>query len=62
MDIHDQYTSKIQHEIALLTTGKANYANLSQLSIIFEIPKDIERVCESWKTIATTVEYEDEKY
>ena len=49
MDIHDKYTSEIQHEIALLKTGKANYAILSQLSIIFEIPKDIKRVHESWK-------------
>ena len=46
---HDQSTSEIQHEVALLTTGKANYATLSQLLIIFEIPDDIERVYESWK-------------
>ena len=49
MDIHDQYASEIQNEIALLKTGKANYAILSKLSIIFEIPDDIERVYESWK-------------
>ena len=49
MDIHGQYTSEIQHEIALLKSGKANYAILSQLSIIFEILDDNERVHESWK-------------
>ena len=41
MVIHDQYDSEIQHEFALLKTGKANYAVLSQLSIIFEIPDGI---------------------
>ena len=49
MDIHDWYASEIQHEIAPLLNGKANHAILSQLSIIFEIPDDIERVYESWK-------------
>ena len=49
MDIYDQYSSEIQHEIAVLKTGKENYAILSQLSIIFEIPDDIERVYESWE-------------
>ena len=49
MDIHDQYSSEIQHEIALLKTEKANYAILSQSSIIFEIPDDNERVYELWK-------------
>ena len=44
MDIHDQYTTEIQHEIALRKTGKANYPILSQSSIIFEIPDNIERV------------------
>ena len=43
MDIHDQYASEMQLEIALLNIGKANYAVLSRLSIIFEIPDDIER-------------------
>ena len=43
MDIHDQYASEMQLEIALLNIGKANYAVLSQSSIIFEIPDDIER-------------------
>ena len=62
-DIHDQYTSEIQHEIALLTTGKANYGNLSQLSIVFEISDDIEQSMSQGKTIiATTVGYEDEQY
>ena len=41
MDIHDQYTSEIQHEVALLKTGKENYAILSQLLITFEILDDI---------------------
>ena len=49
MDIYDQYATKIQHEIALLKTGKANYAILSQVLIIFEIPDNFERVYESWK-------------
>ena len=49
MDMHDRYTYEIEHEIALLKTGKGNYAILSQLSIIFDIPDDIERVHESWK-------------
>ena len=49
MDIHERYPDEIQHEIALLQTGKANYVFLSQLSIIFEIPDDIKRVYESWK-------------
>ena len=51
MDIHGRYAYEIQHEIAFLKTGKANYAisSLSQLSIIFEIPDDNERVHESWK-------------
>ena len=50
MDIYDQYASEIQHEIVFLKLkiGKANYAVLSQLPIIFEIPDDIERVYESW--------------
>ena len=60
MDIHDQYTSEIQHKIALLKTWKANYAILSRLLIIFEIPDDIERVY--GKTKATTFEYKDEQY
>ena len=30
-------------------TGKANYAILSQLPIIFEIPDDNEHVDQSWK-------------
>ena len=50
MHIHDQYiTNEIQHEIVLISTGKVNYCILSQLSIIFEIPDDIEQVYESWK-------------
>ena len=49
IDIHDQYTYEIQHEIVLLKTGEANHAILSQLSIIFEIPDDNERVHKSWK-------------
>ena len=49
MDIHDQYTSEIKHKIALLKPGKANYAILSQLSIIFEIRDNLERVSESKK-------------
>ena len=49
MDIDDQHTSEIQHEIALLKTAKANQAILSRLSIMFEILDDIERVDESWK-------------
>ena len=61
MYIHDQYTSEIQHEIALLKIGKANNAVLSQLLIIFEILDDIERVYDSWKDKATTVEYENEQ-
>ena len=50
MDIHTRYAYEIQYEIALLKTGKANYAIsiLSQLSIIFEIPDDNEGVHESW--------------
>ena len=62
MDNHDRYTNGIQHEITLLKTGKANYAILSKFLIIFEIPDDIERVYESWNTITTTFEYEDEQY
>ena len=45
----DRYSYKIQHEIAFQKVGEANYAILSQLSIIFEIPDDNERVHESWK-------------
>ena len=62
MDIHDRYTYEVQHEIVLLITKKTNNAILSQLSIKFEIPDDIGRMHESWKTIATTVEYEDDHY
>ena len=62
MGIHDRYSYEIQHEIALLKTGKANYAILSQLSITFQLPDDMERVHVSWKDIATTAEYEDEQY
>ena len=40
MDIHDNYTYKIKHEIAI-PKNQANYAILSQLSIIFEILDDI---------------------
>ena len=49
MDIHERYAYEIKHEIAFLKSGKANYAILSQLSIIFEILDDYERVHESWK-------------
>ena len=52
MDIHDRYTYEIQHECALLKTGKANYAILSQLSEYMSYGK----------TIATIVQYEDEQY
>ena len=66
MDIHERYAYEIQHEISFLKvkTGKANYAILSQLSIVSEIPDDDQRVHESCheKTIGTTIEYEDEQY
>ena len=63
MDIHNQYTSEIQHEIALLTTGKANYGNLSQLSIYLKSWTTLNESMSHGKTIiATTVGYEDEQY
>ena len=50
MDIHERYAYKTQHEIAFQKNlVKANNAILSQLSIIFEILDDNERVHESWK-------------
>ena len=36
MDIHDQYTSEIKHEIAILKTGKANHAILSRSMYIHD--------------------------
>ena len=50
MDIHKRYAQEIQHEIAFLTTGKANYAILSQSPIISEIFRTTKkRVHELWK-------------
>ena len=47
MDIHEQYAYEIRLKIAFLKIGAANYAILSQLSIIFEIPEDNGPVHES---------------
>ena len=64
MDIHDQYISEIQHAIALLNTGKANYVILSQSSIVFNLKfrTTLNKLMIHEKTIATNVEYEDEQY
>ena len=42
-------------------TGRTNYAILSQLSIIFEIPDNIERFHES-QPIVTKIEYKHDQY
>ena len=62
MDIHDRYTYEIRQEIALLKTGKANYAIQSRLLITIHLKfRTSLNECRSHgKTIAliaTTVEY-----
>ena len=46
MDINEQYAYEIKHEIAFLKNRMADYAILSQLSIISKIPDDNERAHE----------------
>ena len=62
MDIHDQFISEIQHEIALLNTGKANYVILANCRLYLKFRTILNESMSHGKTIATTVEYEDEQY
>ena len=62
MDIHGQYTSEIQHEIALLKTGKANYAIRANCRSYLKFWTTLHESMSHGKTMATTVEYVDEKY
>ena len=58
MDTDEPYAYEIQHEIAFLKTRKANYAILSQLSIIYMKSRTTMNECMSHGK--TTIEYEDE--